>query len=209
MKYVTIISEFQKDLNKGLAMLFKEYGQTLFGYSVHTWNLNEDEAYEALYKTLQSVGKVITRYEFESDAHFKNWIFKIHKNNILQFLRSKKGKEEVEHFSYNDWVNEVNDFGEDAFDVSEFKEIIEKIDEDSYQTPDSPLMVAMKKALLKVSEQERELLMLRMNEYSYDEISQMLGIENKQLKVKFNRAKAKIEKLTLEILKETNHDSKK
>jgi RNA polymerase sigma factor (sigma-70 family) len=209
VKYAAIISEFQKDLNKGLAMLFKEYGQTLFGYSVHTWKLNEDEAYEALYKTLQSVGKVITRYEFESDAHFKNWIFKIHKNNILQFLRSKKGKEEIYHFSYSDWENEVNDLGEDAFGISEFKEVIEKVDEASCETPDSPLMTAMKKALLKVSEQERELLMLRMNEYSYDEISQMLGIENKQLKVKFNRAKAKIEKLTLEILKETSHDSKK
>ncbi len=44
---------------------------------------------------MDTVGKVITRYEFTSENHFGNWLFKIHKNNILQFLRSKKSKEKI------------------------------------------------------------------------------------------------------------------
>ena len=64
-------------------------------------------------------------------------------------------------------------------------------------------MFAMQKALQQINDLDRELLLLRMNNYSYDEIAEMLGIENNQLKVKFNRAKAKVERKTLEILKES------
>ena len=69
-------------------------------------------------------------------------------------------------------------------------------------------MFAMQKALQQISDLERELLLLRMNNYTYDEIAAMLGIENHQLKVKFNRAKAKVEKKTLEILKESYNETR-
>ena len=48
-----------------------------------------------------------------------------------------------------------------------------------------------------------------MSNYSYEEIAGMLGIENNQLKVKFNRAKAKVEKKTLAILKDTYNETAK
>ena len=62
--------------------------------------------------------------------------------------------------------------------------------------------------MLLLNDVERELVLLRMSNYSYDEIAKMLGIENNQLKVKFNRAKAKIEKKTLELLKDTYDGTK-
>lgn len=212
MKYKNIISLFQEDLNKGLAALFEGYGQKLYGFAVTHFHIDEDESYDVLYKTMDTVGKVITRYEFTSENHFGNWLFKIHKNNILQLLRSKKSKEKDFQFvSFNDWEVEAKQLDDENLDLENFKQVIEQISAvDTYESSskNNLLFFAMQKALEQLSDVERELLLLRMNNYSYEEIATMLNIENNQLKVKFNRAKAKVEKKTLELIKDTYNETK-
>lgn len=212
MEYQKVILGFQTDLNEGLKVLFECYGQQLFGFSVTHFHINEDDGYDVLYKTMETVGRVIARYEFSSESHFRNWLFKIHKNNILQLLRTKKNKEQhLQIVNYKDWENEVKDLGEENFNMEEYKLVLEQISAvNPYQeSPQSnKLMLAMEKALLQLNDMEKELLLLRMNDYSYDEIATMLGIENNQLKVKFNRAKAKLEKRTLEILNNTYNETR-
>lgn len=211
VKYLNIISTFQGDLRKGLATLFEGYGQALYGFSRNQWHLDEDEGYEVLYKTLEIVGKVIIRYEFSSENHFSNWLFKIHKNNILQFLRAKKRKEKLTiPVNFEEWENEVREGEEMDFNLQEFKPVIDRLSSlNPYESTPSHnhLMLSLQKGLQQLSESERELLLLRMNNYSYDEIAKMLEIENNQLKVKFNRAKTKLEKLTLSILKDTYNET--
>lgn len=206
MKYKNIISLFQEDLNKGLTALFEGYGQKLYGFTVTNFHLDEDESYDVIYKTMDTVGKVITRYEFTSENHFGNWLFKIHKNNILQLLRIKKNKEkDFQIVSFNDWEVEAKELEDENLNLENYKEVIEQISTvDPYKSSskNNKLFFAMQKALEQLSDVERELLLLRMNNYSYDEIATMLNIENNQLKVKFNRAKAKVEKKTLELIKE-------
>jgi len=205
VKYQEIISLFQQDLNKGLTALFEDYGRKLYGFSVAHFHLDEDESYDVLYKTLETVGKVITRYEFTSDKHFDNWLFKIHKNNVLQLIRAEKSKqEEIPIVNFKSWQEEAAELNDEELKLESFKPVIERISSfNAYDvTPThNQLMNAMQKALQQLSDLERELLMLRMSNYSYDEIAKMLGVENNQLKVKFNRIKAKVEKKTLEILK--------
>ena len=206
MKYTDIIEQLQSDLNKGLTKLYEGYGKQLYGYGVQHMHLSEDESYDALYKTLYTVGQVIDRYEFNSESHFKNWLFKIHKNNVLQILRTRKNKEqEFKPVSFDEWIIEAEELEDSGLDLQKFKPAIEMISEvnrDKEEPSTSPLMPAMQEALKQISDVERELLFLRMKNYSYDEIADMLGIENKQLKVKFLRAKAKVEKITLEFIKE-------
>jgi RNA polymerase sigma factor (sigma-70 family) len=213
VKYLSIISAFQEDLKKGLATLFESYGQNLYGFTINHWHLNEDESYDVLYKTLEIVGKVITRYEFSSENHFVNWLFKIHKNNILQLLRSKRSKEKLElPVNFQNWENEVKELENEDLNLQDFKSTIDSLSIiNPYEnTPTTNhLMVAMQKALQQLDETDRELLLLRMSNYSYEEIAGMLGIENNQLKVKFNRAKAKVEKKTLAILKDTYNETAK
>lgn len=212
MKYQKVITGFQDNPNEGLKILFEGYGQQLFGFSVTHFHIDEDEGYEVLYKTMETVGKVITRYEFSSENHFANWLFKIHKNNILQLLRTKRRKEQqFQIVDINDWKNEAKELMDESFDLESFKTVIEEIAivnpyESSHKT--SRLFLAMQKALQELSEVERDLLLLRMNNYSYDEIAAMLGVENNQLKVKFIRAKAKVQKKTLEILKDTYNETR-
>lgn len=211
VKYLIVITAFQEDLRKGLAALFEGYGQALFGFSRSQWHLDEDEGYDVLYKTLEIVGKVIRRYEFSSENHFSNWLFKIHKNNILQFLRAKNRKEILNTpVNFEEWENEVHELEDAAFNLQEFKPVIERLSSlDPYENTSAHnhLMLSLQKGLQQLSETERELLLLRMNNYSYDEIAKMLDIENNQLKVKFIRAKAKLEKLTLTILKDTYNET--
>ncbi len=212
MKYQKVITGFQTSTNEGLKTLFEGYGQKLFGFSVTHFHIDEDEGYDVLYKTIETVGKVITRYDFSSENHFANWLFKIHKNNILQLLRSKKSKEqEFQTVDLSDWENEVRELEDADFKLDIFKPVIEQISSiNPYvsSSKNNKLFLAMQKALQQLSEVERELLLLRMNNYSYDEIAAMLNIENNQLKVKFIRAKAKLQKKTLELLNDTYNETK-
>src|ERR1700744_6544664 len=80
--YTTVIEKFKSSPRDGLAALYEDYGKYLYQFSINNWGLDEDECYDTLYKTLEATGKVIDRYEFESESHFRNWLFKIHKNNI-------------------------------------------------------------------------------------------------------------------------------
>ncbi|MGN6195355.1 MAG: RNA polymerase sigma factor [Ginsengibacter sp.] len=212
MKYQKVISGFQTNLNDGLTALFEDYGQKLFGFSVTHFHLDEDEGYDVLYKTMETVGKVITRYEFSSENHFANWLFKIHKNNILQLLRSKKSKEQdIQIVDFNDWENEAKELEDEDLKLDIFKPVIEQISSiNLYENSpkSSKVFLAMQKSLQHLSEVERELLLLRMNNYTYDEIATMISIENNQLKVKFNRAKAKLQKKTLELLKDTYNETR-
>jgi RNA polymerase sigma factor (sigma-70 family) len=212
VKYIKIIKAFQTDLNQGLKILFEEYGQKLFGFSITHFHLDEDEGYDVLYKTMETVGKVVSRYEFNSENHFANWILKIHKNNILQLLRTKKSKEHnLQIVDFSNWEIEAKEFEDEELELDSYKTVLEQISSiNTFEnsSSQSKLMFAMQKALQQISDIDRELLLLRMNNYSYDEIAEMLGIENNQLKVKFNRAKAKVERKTLEILKESDNETR-
>jgi RNA polymerase sigma factor (sigma-70 family) len=64
---------------------------------------------------------------------------------------------------------------------------------------ETPILQAISQALDKLKPIERDLLMLKVQNYSYDEIAKLLSIENNQLKVKHHRAKNKLVKLLKEI----------
>lgn len=203
-KHLQVITKFQTDLREGLSLLYECYGKSLYQFSSRNWNLDEDECYEVLYKTLETVGKVIARQEFSSEKHFTNWLFKIHKNNTLMFVRSKRAKEEVE-FKTVDWQEEYLEAEEDNGSVNfEEASFLPASSGQLYEESNTvnPLFNAMEKALQSINEIDRDILLLRMNNYSYEDIAAMLGIENNQLKVRFLRAKGKVEKKTMDIFKE-------
>lgn len=212
MNYFDIINAFSKDPKQGLHLLYNIYGKKLYGYTISQWNLNEDEATDILYKTLEIVGKVIQRYEFQSEKHFANWVFRIHKNNTLQFLRDVKAKElKTVNFTWEDWENEFEENGGDVDELINVKEVVESVHAGNVYQEEQPsdLMLALEKALIAISPVEKDLLLLRMSNYSYETIAAMLRIENNQLKVKFLRAKNKVQKLTLENLKQMRYARKK
>lgn len=204
--YNQILTSFQSGLKEGLTVLFNGYGQALYGYCREQWKLSEDESYDVVYKTIETVGKVINRYAFTSERHFQNWIFKIHKNNLLQYLRSKKAKEEnLSLITFSDWANEAKEDGDAVIPLEKYRESIENLSAKSLfeegKSAENPLLDSLQRSLQMLSDQERDLVLLRMSDYSYEQIASMLGLDSSGLRVRFLRIKNKLRQLTLQNLK--------
>jgi len=195
MDYKEIISLLQKMDKKGLEVLYTGYGERLYGYAVDRWKFTEDEAWEVIYKTLETLLSRANQYQFESQQHFENFIYKVFKNNLAQLYRAKKRNEGNIHFLSIDQIQLHND-GEELPENISFPEIGMISD---YYTGDGqkkplPLLAQLNLALELLTKVERDLLLLRAQNFSYTEIARMLGLEVKEgsLKVKHLRAKRKL-----------------
>jgi len=189
-----------KDPN-GLKELFDSFGKKFYGYAVSKWNFSKDEAWDVVYKTLETLVLKLPNYEFKSEAHFKNFLYKVFVNFLRQQFRSQRNKQiEIEHLDFNSDVSEDKDGN--ASDNLHFK-IDKQTYNDYYRAEiiESPKLVALNIALEKLQTEEKDILLLRAQGFSYEEVAGLLSIDNKQLKVKHLRAKNKLIKLLEETIK--------
>ena len=198
MKYSELIGLIDAKDRKGWENLYLQYGQKFYGFAVTKWRFNEDEAWNIVYQTLETIILKITEYRIESQAHFDNLVFKIFTNFLRQeYRRLKKITEEFHILSYAEMEIAVDEAGNEdnekdlkiPFDREFFSEYFEN------DETENPQLTELKKALNKLDAFEKDLLLLRANNFSYDEIAKMLKTDNNQLKVKHHRAKNKLIKL--------------
>jgi RNA polymerase sigma factor (sigma-70 family) len=186
-KYQDIINKIAKKDADGLRDLYEAYGRKFYSYAIHKWHLPEDDAWDIVYKTLETLLLKLSKYEFESESKFNGFLYTVLLNFIRQHFRSKRSKEK-NAFEYVDLNSEEGISYETSKIINRnaFNEYY------STETIDSPALQQLKESLNKLDEQERDLLLLRSQNYSYDEIASLLNIENNQLKVKYHRAKKKL-----------------
>ena len=55
MTYLEIISLIDKKDRKGWENLYLLYGKKFYGFAVDNWRFSEDEAWEVVYETLQTI----------------------------------------------------------------------------------------------------------------------------------------------------------
>lgn len=201
MDYKQILELIKSKEPKGYEALYLLYANKLFGYAVNKWLFSEDDAMNVVYQTLETLVLKISNYEFESKAHFENFIYKVFTNFLRQqFRQNRKKQQEISFATLSeielDSQGESHDFYkiEPSFSVNAFDEY--------YQTEasDNPKLILLEMALEKLDKSDKEILLLRAQNFSYDEIAAMLGIENNQLKVKHHRAKSRL----LKILEQNN-----
>lgn len=200
MNYLEIISLIDQKDRKGWENLYLIYGKKFYGFAVDNWHFDSDEAWEMVYQTLQTVILKIGEYEIQSQAHFDNLIFKIFINFLRQQYRKNKTlSKDFKVLSFSDMELGINDELQDEFELREIKNPFEKEFFQDYFDGDDEMenskLKELQKALLKLEPIERELLLLKANNFTYDQIAEMLKIENNQLKVKHHRAKRKLIKL--------------
>ena len=77
------------------------------------------------------------------------------------------------------------------------RKIDKKTFTDYYQSEsvEPEIMRTLNHALSQLAPADKDLLLLKAQNYTYDEIAEILGVENNQLKVKHHRAKQKLIKL--------------
>lgn len=106
-------------------------------------------------------------HNFRGDAKFSTWLYRISLNTAISFYRKEKRRPFV------DTVNEFPEYSEKGDDTEE-------------------RVNAMYKSIASLSKIDKALVMLYLEDYSYDEISAILGITANNVAVKMNRIKTKL-----------------
>jgi RNA polymerase sigma factor (sigma-70 family) len=198
MDFKEIIELIDAKDKKGWEALYMVYGKKFYGFAVDKWLFTEDEAWDVVYQTLEAIVLKIGEYEIENQAHFDNLVYKIFINFLRQSYRKKKSRLEQIQFVPLVELDLYEGMQEDEekvsnspipFDNAFFNENSEG---DNIESPKLSLLSA---ALNQLEPLERDLLLLKANDYTYDEIATMLKIKNNQLKVKHHRAKRKLLKI--------------
>jgi len=109
---------------------------------------------------------------FRGDAKFSTWLYRVALNTAITFFRKEKKQPAV----YSaDILPEVN---EDAYD------------------PIEEQIKAMYAAIGELSKIDKAIVMLYLEDYSYNEIGEMMGITANNVAVKMNRIKTKLKEQT-------------
>ncbi len=162
----------EKDAD-AIALLYSRYGKKLYGYSVSKWKLSEDDSWEIVYKTLYKVIKVIDEYTFENENKFVGFLFKIFINYLRNHYRDAKGRtlETVELLQAHEKL---------AGDRNEKEDTAAKL---------SPMMKCLQKVLHVMEDWQRIILLMRAQDYSYEDIAKYVSRPAGQLKVYHMRLK--------------------
>ena len=111
---------------------------------------------------------------FRGESKFSTWLYRIALNTAISDLRRKKKHiVSIEPESLPDGIE----------DIESYKEKEEKL-------------IHLYKAINQLTEIEKAIVMLYLEDKSYDEMEDILGINQNNLRVKMNRIKEKLRKLT-------------
>lgn len=183
--YLNIVDLLSNKEPKALETLYVQYGKRFYSYCVKRWRLTEDDAWEVVYKTLDTLVAKARAYNFASQKDFDAFVFKVLINFLRQHYRKvKSSKEDAPAVSIDDASASHR---VQATAITQLD-----LDADDLEPKDSNTMASLKAALAQLNENDRDMLLLRAQDYSYEEIRQLLNIEDSQLKVRHFRAKQKL-----------------
>jgi len=192
--YRTILQSIGEMDPLGLELLYERYGKPFFRYAVDRWKIGEEDTWELVYKTLETLVLKLPKYDFESEAKFDGFVFQV----FINLLRDKQRKDRAQQMPKLEFFDLEEEFKLPGY-VQEALSKQAFLDYYTAEKTDSPVLTKFKTALGQLSAPDQEILLLRAQNYSYDEIAGLLGIENKQLKVRYHRAKERLIKLLNEI----------
>ncbi len=167
-----------------LVRKYEKYVCTTVYSVVRNYDDSFDVAQEVFLKLYHNIGS------FKGESSFSSWLYRIAKNTALDFLRKeKKNKNNVSLYV-------ENSVGEEA-----------EIDIPDTSASSNPEQTAVKNeakdiiynALDEISNEHKEIIILRdIDGYTYEEISEMLGLEYGTVKSRLFRARESLRKKLLE-----------
>lgn len=112
---------------------------------------------------------------FRGDSKFSTWLYRIALNTAISDLRKQK-KKHIRSMEPDKLPTEIQDI--------------------QYNKDKEEKLQQLYKAIGQLTEIERAIVMLYLEDRSYDEMEDILGINQNNLRVKMNRIKEKLRKLT-------------
>lgn len=156
--------------NKSLfASLHKQYQpmvlQMCMGFVKGDADLAKDLSQDIFINTWNSLDK------FKGESGYKTWIYRITVNTCLKYIRDKKDANRVD----------IDNLGHN------FKDDSSANHESAYES--------LYQAIGKLAEVDRLIIMMVLDELKYDEISNIIGISEVNLRVKIHRIKKNLKKI--------------
>lgn len=161
--------------NDLLTLIYEQYGRKLYSYAIMTWRVNEDVAWDLVYKTVYKAAETYDKYKFETEQKFMSFLFRIFINLLRNHYRDNKAFQQA--FTTMDEA-EINSF---------------YIKEQTDPWPNKKLN-ALNEALEQMEEWERVLLLMRSEGHAYSEIAKYVDKPENQLKVYYQRLKEQLAK---------------
>lgn len=138
---------------------------------------NEDDAYDLAQDTFIKAYKSISSFKMESSI--STWLYRIASNTCIDFLRRKKKRFKI--------VIEIDDESEAFSEIPDTSLSPQKLLEKK------ELREAIAEALLKLSPQHRQIVILRdINELTYTEIAEILELGEGTVKSRLSRAREQL-----------------
>jgi RNA polymerase sigma factor (sigma-70 family) len=163
------------DRNGLITVIYNRYGKKLYSYAIHSWNLDEDAAWDLIYKTIYKVLESYTNYKFESEEKFASFVFKIFINYLRNHYRDTKKNPEFEFSAIDDVDLSTKESG-------------------GLEEKPNAKMVVLNEVLEKMEDWERMLLLMRSEGRAYSEIAKYIDKPENQLKVYYQRLKEQLTK---------------
>ena len=180
-------------------MIYARYGRKLFSYACTSWHLDEDTSWELVYETLYKTIEKIDDYEFSTEKKFGSFLFTIFCNNLRRHYRDTRKREERLSFAtFNEQNFEQSKSNPELATERAVMDHMVNASLDAYHQPESSsdsLMKIMEECLGKLEDWERILLLLRSQDMPYNEVANYVNKPADQLKVYYQRAKTKLERL--------------
>jgi RNA polymerase sigma factor (sigma-70 family) len=187
-----------------VVVIYERYGKKLYSYAISSWHLDEDTAWEIVYETLYKAIEKIDNYEFSSEKKFGSFLFTIFCNNLRRHYRDTRKREERLSFAtYNEQNFEASRSDPELRTERQVMEHMVEASLEAYQEPESgedSLMQIMETCLAQLQDWERILLLLRSQDMPYGDIARYVSKPADQLKVYYQRARKKLEKMIEEAL---------
>lgn len=169
-----LLKEIQKKDENAVKLLYNRYGKKLYGYAVSKWNLDEDEAWDIVYTTLYKTIEVIDKYTFLDEKKFIGFIFTVFSNNLRNYYNKKKT-------IVKDTVELKDEHGNMDLNTTH-----------SESNSSSVQMKLLQQELSKMDDWKRVLLLMRSQDYTYEEIAKYVNKPVEQLKVYYMRFKKQL-----------------
>jgi RNA polymerase sigma factor (sigma-70 family) len=113
---------------------------------------------------------------FRGDSKISSWIYRVSFNTALQFLKKDENRSKIEFISQNHY--QIPDF-------------VNEIDKDNLDL--------LKRLIQKLSDIEKAIITLYLDDYSHDDISNMIGISKTNVATIISRIKEKLRSMSNKI----------
>ncbi|MBO0950124.1 RNA polymerase sigma factor [Fibrella forsythiae] len=206
LPYDEILKKLRQRDTSVLAALLEQYGGKMVGYAQRQWQFSAEESSELIYQTfdvlLRRTDPTIpsaSTLSFEAQPQFDAFVFGIFINKLREAHRQRN--REAQRYIPIDQLEPVN--SDDADEGDERTEPLDIWFESDDSSDDHKRLAQMDEALATLPPEDRSLLLLWAQGFSYSDIGGKLGLNPQHLNVRCFRAKQRVIKWFSEHAKQT------